>query len=334
VLHRRYEMVNPVLAEFLEEEKNFFVNVANVFKKFDGVGNKFSIIHKRNPKPEITYDPCKYIRGGQVIHSKPYDDDIVNRGRSRTTLEKPDFSGSNNNLRSTINNNQGFPTNDGINRMTMNQFNDFNNTRQTLQPQNTMMNQMNYNNPLNFNYQQNTNNSNMPHNDPFMGFNNNFNNVNNVNNVSNINNQNHSSGMNNNQYYDHNNSHGSIPSNNSNERFQNDYTYNVQNKGFNDFTNMNNNFSNQPVQRGSITPNQDINSFSNSNSNNTSFSGFNNMNNNFSNQPHVQPFNFNNNSNPHNMGHQNNQPRVGGGSSSDLNNNPRNAGDDIFKDFF
>jgi hypothetical protein len=75
-------MINPTIVEFIDEEKNFFVGLANVFKKFDGFGNKFNIISKKVTKPVSSYDACKYVRGGNIIQK--YNNYPDTRPRSRT----------------------------------------------------------------------------------------------------------------------------------------------------------------------------------------------------------------------------------------------------------
>jgi hypothetical protein len=68
VMDRRYDLVNPVLGEFLEAEKKFFTLSAIAFKKLDGsITGKFKTIAQKIVKKSIIYDPCKYIRGGELI---------------------------------------------------------------------------------------------------------------------------------------------------------------------------------------------------------------------------------------------------------------------------
>lgn len=83
ILDKRYDMINPVVCDFLEEERVFFGCVGNIFKKFENVNNKFKLISSGVQKTPITYDACKYIRGGEIIQKeKPVIDYNPTRRRS------------------------------------------------------------------------------------------------------------------------------------------------------------------------------------------------------------------------------------------------------------
>jgi hypothetical protein len=95
VMDRRYDLVNPVLGEFLEEEKKFFTLSAIAFKKLDNVVGKFKGIAQKIIKKSSNYDPCKYIRGGELIKrdkSQPINDENKRSGRKEQILfENDDF---------------------------------------------------------------------------------------------------------------------------------------------------------------------------------------------------------------------------------------------------
>lgn len=68
VLNKRYEMINPVLLEFINEEKKFFVSVVNSIASLDDIELKFQNVKKQIPDDLVSdYDPCIYIRGGLLI---------------------------------------------------------------------------------------------------------------------------------------------------------------------------------------------------------------------------------------------------------------------------
>jgi hypothetical protein len=293
VLHRKHDMVNPVVAEFLEEEKNFFISCASVFKKFDGIGGKFSIIGKRNPKPEVTYDPCRYIRGGEIIKSKPYDDELMNKNRSKTMvnkIEEPVNKPTNSGQRGSLN-----P--DGINRMSMNQFNQVveNNNINTFEP-NPMNN--NYNNFNNFNNNGVNNNVN------FNKYSDNNQNPNQFNFNYQQQQQNiHTNNVNPSHHTSQFNPSGFRSSNVHDDQFE------TQNKAFDEFSNFNNNFSNSN-KRTSIN-NQQSPPYTDTNNNQNNFN-----------------FSFGGSFAPGGMNqmNQNSHP-------VNPNNNPKKA-DDVFKDLF
>jgi hypothetical protein len=249
-------MVNPIVTEFLEEEKNFYINCASVFRKFDGIGSKFSIISKKNPKPEVSYDPCRYIRGGEIIKSKPYDDEITNKHRSRTTLD------GQNNLNGTGRLSNQF--NDGINRMTMHQFNNNefnNNTHIDYNCQASLP--LNNQNPLNFSVQPNNN---IPENNPSVNQNY-FNQP-----------QNQSQNQNMNQMTDFYNFNNNFSNNGNNNSFNNG-TFSVNsNFSFNNNANTNHRNS-KDINQNYTDINYDCNNFNNTNLGGNSFSNTNNSSN-------------------------------------------------------
>lgn len=68
-MENRYKVVNPVVAKFVADEKYFFDNASNLFKKFHKIEDQFTQIFKSQPEMKVTYDPCKYIRGGKIVKS-------------------------------------------------------------------------------------------------------------------------------------------------------------------------------------------------------------------------------------------------------------------------
>jgi hypothetical protein len=296
VLHRRHDMVNPIVSEFLEEEKNFFVSCANVFRKFDGVGSKFSIISKKNPKPEVTYDPCRYIRGGEIIKSKPYDDEIINKVRAKTVVSGN--SGTNMNVHGV------HGISDGINRISMTQFN--NNPEFSQGNQGGIHRQatsvpFNHQNPLNFTFNPVNNNINQGGSDNMGGQGSNFQN------------QQFSGGYNNQQG-----------------------GFDTQNKGMNDFYNFNNNFSgsNNHNNMGNQGQRNSLNDI-NQNYTDINYGGHNNMSNN-----NMGGFNFNTGSGGGNSfsSPNNTNPSSGNNTYSSPSNPPMKSNnpkpDDVFKDLF
>lgn len=97
ILNKRYDLINPVLSEFIEEEGRFYTKSHLIFKKLESIGSKFKIVAQAAPKSPNTYDACKYIRGGEIIQKdrspqniqRVYRDDIANitgKNRSLSTI--------------------------------------------------------------------------------------------------------------------------------------------------------------------------------------------------------------------------------------------------------
>jgi hypothetical protein len=66
ILDRRYSLINPVISQFVEDERLFFSSISNLFKKFESIGTKFRGISSSLEKTIITYDPTKHIRGKEL----------------------------------------------------------------------------------------------------------------------------------------------------------------------------------------------------------------------------------------------------------------------------
>jgi len=79
ILNKRYELINPVLSDFIAEEEKFYEKSSNVFKKLENISQRFKSISMTFPKIANTYDACKYIRGGEIIQKdkslNPYQPD-------------------------------------------------------------------------------------------------------------------------------------------------------------------------------------------------------------------------------------------------------------------
>lgn len=68
VMNKRYEMINPVLLEFISEERKFFLNIVNIITSLEDIEIKFQNVKKTIPDEQVSdYDPCIYIRGGLLI---------------------------------------------------------------------------------------------------------------------------------------------------------------------------------------------------------------------------------------------------------------------------
>ena len=364
ILDKRFDLINPVLAEFVEEEKIFFSSAANIFKKLEGVGSKFISISRKAERKPVSYDPCKYIRGGQIIQKEKVREKSPEEITKRSKLnERPNEE---ENFRPRSRSNVPIRQEDELkyNKNNQNNTNNFNNRDNIINTSNNNNQRSNqyyyqeqfsgindrFSNDPNNNYQRqsqtiyNKQNNNVKSNGGFNDNNqisvgdyvNNNGNYERNNNFNNFNNNNYNQNYNNNNFDDYNNFN------------QNSYRGNMNmntNMNYNNNQTNNNNYSNLNV-------NKSINN--NMNNNNSNFNFDNIFPNNSYNNPNIngnfnnfnQGNNINNNNNP-NFGNTriNNQNANNNFDFSNMNNNfnrnsmpqsnPKNCGkDDVFRDLF
>ena len=66
ILERRYEMINPVCADLILKELNFFSSISRILKPFEEIDIKFDET-KTKQLDNFTYDPWKSIKGREII---------------------------------------------------------------------------------------------------------------------------------------------------------------------------------------------------------------------------------------------------------------------------
>ena len=84
ILNNRFKIVNPPIKDFLLEEKSFYDNVSKVMKKIEKFNIEINELDKNFTQPAYTYDPCKYIRGGNIVKSGYDDFEIETKPKSKT----------------------------------------------------------------------------------------------------------------------------------------------------------------------------------------------------------------------------------------------------------
>lgn len=71
LLDNRFIMINPLIRDFLFEEKHFYDNVYRQMSRIDQFNLELSNLDRTFSPSIISYDPCIYIRGGKIIQSSP-----------------------------------------------------------------------------------------------------------------------------------------------------------------------------------------------------------------------------------------------------------------------
>lgn len=67
LIDHRYNMINPLVTGFVNEEKRFFAAVNELFKKFDGLNAKILNMDRQFKKTVNNYDPAKFVRGHKLL---------------------------------------------------------------------------------------------------------------------------------------------------------------------------------------------------------------------------------------------------------------------------
>lgn len=66
----RFKQYNPSIMQVIQEERKFYENIGNVLKKADILESKVIEMDRKLKLPQNTYDPCKYIRGGNIVQAE------------------------------------------------------------------------------------------------------------------------------------------------------------------------------------------------------------------------------------------------------------------------
>lgn len=87
VLNNRFKMLNPSVIDFLIEEKVFYSNISKSLKHIENIDQTAKDLDRKFTCPDNAYDPCKFIRGGNVVQSvkENHNDDR----RNKTVVNKP-----------------------------------------------------------------------------------------------------------------------------------------------------------------------------------------------------------------------------------------------------
>ena len=119
LLDLRYAMVAPVVGDFLEAERLFFVQGAQIMDYFNGVSPKIKRLENGFKKTPITYDAAESLRGRNILNKENDKEGYLltgiipgnNNGQNRTPL----ITGETNNTGNMRNNNNNSNINNNIN---------------------------------------------------------------------------------------------------------------------------------------------------------------------------------------------------------------------------
>ena len=114
LLDLRYTMVAPVVGDFLEVERQFFIHGAQIMSYFDGVGPKIKKLEIGFQKTPITYDAADTLRGKSILNQAEKDGYLLKgiipgsqngqKNPSFITAEKNTIGNINNNINNNRNN--------------------------------------------------------------------------------------------------------------------------------------------------------------------------------------------------------------------------------------
>ncbi len=117
ILDKRYNLLNPIVADLLHAERIFYNKATRIFDKYEGLDKRMKNIAQSYEKPEITYDACKYIRGGEIIQKERKDETNKKEKRSETVSNRKESTNiSGNVIASNSGNNYYDSGNDSVSR--------------------------------------------------------------------------------------------------------------------------------------------------------------------------------------------------------------------------
>lgn len=127
VLDKRFQLINPVIIDFIKHESEFFSKTASVLRRLDSLEANFKNISYCIIKEESNYDPGKYIRGGDIIKINPTSTKTVIVDSTTASKDDDKFRNNVNSYISTIPDNLKNLNNDKKDPAYEN-FSNFNNT--------------------------------------------------------------------------------------------------------------------------------------------------------------------------------------------------------------
>jgi hypothetical protein len=264
LLDYRYQILNPIICNVVNEEKNFFDSCSNFFSKFGNISQKIEGLNKGFQKSPINYDGAKYCRAARLLQGLNTSclPEIKNKEKySYENYQNKKINNNMNNNNKTNNYGYGNSGNSNYENNSYNNYNQSNNMYNNYQSKNTNLNKNanNYNSSNNYSSKNQNLNNNIYNNYQNNNYqNNNYNNYQN-NNYNNYQNNNYQK----NNYQDYNYQNNNYQNNNyQNSNYQNS---NYQNSNFNN--------NNKNIRQHNIKPNYNSNTMTNEENDNRPIGG-------------------------------------------------------------
>ncbi len=105
LLDYRYQILNPIICNVVNEEKNFFDSCSNFFSKFGNISQKIEGLNKGFQKSPINYDGAKYCRAARLLQGLNTSCLPEIKNKEKYSYENYQNKKINNNMNNNINNN-------------------------------------------------------------------------------------------------------------------------------------------------------------------------------------------------------------------------------------
>ena len=111
LLDYRYQILNPIICNLVNEEKIFFDSCSNFFSKFGNVTQKMEGLNKGFQKSPINYDGAKYCRASRLLQGLNPSSLPQIKKKEKYSYENYQNRNNNNNMNNNNNNSNNFNNN-------------------------------------------------------------------------------------------------------------------------------------------------------------------------------------------------------------------------------